>query len=219
VSTVDLTAAANRSWKQPALVLSLTDVDVVPAGDWISGGRLVPAGWALPEDDFATRDGKITSTEVRALALAKLAPRLGTLVWDVAAASGAVAVESARLGAAALAVERDPVQCVRILANSSAHGVDVRVVEAELLAAISGLPRPDSIFLGGGGEAVMRACTTVEASRVVVALNSLDRVVPARDALRGAGYKVDGCQLSAARLGDGGKLSAVDPMTLVWGVK
>jgi precorrin-6Y C5,15-methyltransferase (decarboxylating) len=134
-----------------------------------------------------------------------------------------MAVECARFGSAVLAVDRDPMQCLRILANSSKYGVDVRVVEAELLAAISSLPRPDAIFIGGGGEAVIRACTTVDASRIVVALPSIDRVAVTREALRKADYQVSGCQLSAARvaeLPDGAtKLAAVDPVTLVWGVR
>ena len=57
-------------------------------------------GWALPEDAFDHRDSMITKAEVRALALARLGPRLGDLVWDVGAGSGSVAVECARFGAA-----------------------------------------------------------------------------------------------------------------------
>jgi precorrin-6Y C5,15-methyltransferase (decarboxylating) len=223
VSTVDILAAANRTWPEASVVLCLAEVDKVPARGWIAGAQPVSGGWALPEDDFTHRDGMVTTAELRALALARLAPAPGTLVWDVGAGSGAMAVECARFGSAVLAVERDPMQCVRIMANASTYGVDVRVVEAELLAAISTLPRPDAIFIGGGGEAAIRACTTVEAARIVVALPSIDRVAVSIEALRKADYKVSGCQLSAARLAefpDGAtKLTAVDPLTLVWGVR
>jgi precorrin-6Y C5,15-methyltransferase (decarboxylating) len=223
VSTLDITEAARRSWPAPEVVLCLAQADVVPPRSWIAGPKPVTGGWALSEDDFAHRDGMVTTAELRALALARLAPAPGTLVWDVGAGSGAMAVECARLGSAVLAVERDPMQCVRILANSSKYGVDVRVVEAELLAAISGLPKPDAVFVGGGGEAVIRACSSVDASRVVVSLSSIDRVAVTREALRKADYTVSGCQLSAARvaeLPDGStRLAAVDPVTLVWGVR
>jgi precorrin-6Y C5,15-methyltransferase (decarboxylating) len=221
VSTVDIVEAAKRTWSEPYVLLCLAAVDVVPPKGWIVGAQPVSGGWALPENDFAHRDGMVSTAELRALALARLAPAPGTLVWDVGAGSGAMAVECARLGSAVLAVERDPMQCVRILANSSKYGVDVRVVEAELLAAISTLPRPDAVFIGGGGEAVVRACTTVDASRIVVALPSIDRVGATRHALRAAEYRVDGCQLSAARFADlsggGIRLAAVDPVTVVWG--
>ena len=44
----------------------------------------------------------ITKAEVRALALAALGPGTGDLVWDVGCGSGSVAIECARLGAAAI---------------------------------------------------------------------------------------------------------------------
>lgn len=223
VSTVDLAEAAARPWGDVNVVVCLAEPETMPPRGWIAGAQPVSDGWALPEDDFSHRDGMVTSAELRALALARLAPAPGTLVWDVGAGSGALGVECARLGAAVLAVERDPMQCLRILANASKYGVDVRVVEAELLAAISGLPAPDAVFIGGGGDAVIRACTSVEASRIVVALASIDRVAPTRAALTAADYRVDGCQVSVARLtehSDGStRLAAGDPVTLVWGVR
>ncbi|MCE7011446.1 SAM-dependent methyltransferase [Kibdelosporangium philippinense] len=223
VSTVDAAEGASRTWGEVNVVVCLAEAERVPARGWIAGAQPTSDGWALPEDDFSHRDGMVTSPELRALALARLAPAPGTLVWDVGAGSGALGVECARLGAAVLAVERDPMQCLRIMANASHYGVDVRVVEAELLAAISGLPAPDSVFIGGGGEAVVRACTTVGAARIVVALASIDRVGPTRSALKSADYRVDGCQLSVARMtenSDGStRLAADDPVTLVWGVR
>ncbi len=100
---------------------------------WYAGGEPVPpaGGWALPDDAFGHRAGMVTKAEVRALALARLAPRPGVLVWDVGAGSGSVAVECARLGAAALAVERRADDAARVAANAAAHGVDVRVVAGE----------------------------------------------------------------------------------------
>ncbi len=207
LSTVDPADAVVRRWASPDFVLSAADAGFAPSGD----------GWALPDDDFAHRDGMVATAEVRALALSRLAPRPGVLVWDVGAGPGAIGVECARLGAAVVAVERDPVQCVRIIANASAHGVDVRVVESPLGEAAD-LPRPDAVFVGGGGVDVVRQCARVGASRIVVATADLERVVSARDALLEAGYEVEGSQLSAARL-TGGTLLAVDPVTVLWGIR
>ncbi|WP_053721458.1 bifunctional cobalt-precorrin-7 (C(5))-methyltransferase/cobalt-precorrin-6B (C(15))-methyltransferase [Saccharothrix sp. NRRL B-16348] len=207
VSTVDPADAVARPWSEPGAILCLAEQGFAPTGE----------GWALPDDDFAHREGMIAVAEVRALVLARLAPRPGVLVWDVGAGPGAIGVECARLGAAVVAVERDPVQCVRIIANASAHGVDVRVVEAELGEA-GELPRPDAVFVGGGGADVVRRCVRSGARRVVVATPDLDRVLPARDALLEAGYEVEGSQVAAARL-TGGTLLATNPVTVLWGVK
>ncbi|HEU0089444.1 MAG TPA: precorrin-6y C5,15-methyltransferase (decarboxylating) subunit CbiE [Pseudonocardiaceae bacterium] len=208
--------------RDPHLVLCLADEYAVPARSWIAGGEPVPPadGWALPEAEFAHRNGMITKAEVRALALAKLAPGPGRLVWDVGAGSGSVGVECARLGAAVVAVERDPVQCVRLLANAATHGVDIRVVEGEAPAVLPGLPKPDAVFVGGGGPAVVRAAADA-APRVVVSLVALDRLGPCRAALQEADHTVDGVQLAASRfaeLPDGSvRLTATNPVLLLWG--
>ncbi|MDQ4011919.1 MAG: precorrin-6y C5,15-methyltransferase (decarboxylating) subunit CbiE [Actinomycetota bacterium] len=206
----------------PHVVLCLADEHAVPARGWIAGGEPVPpaAGWALDEAEFSHRDGMITKSEVRALALARLAPGPGRLVWDLGAGSGSVGVECARLGAAVVAVERDPAQCARLLANASAHQVNVRVVEGEAPAVLAKLPEPDAVFVGGGGATVVRAAAQASL-RVVVALAALDRVAPCRVALREAGHQVDGVQLAASRLvelpGGSVRLAATNPVLLLWG--
>ena len=93
----------------------------------------------------------VTKAEVRALVLARLGPGLGRCIWDVGAGSGSIAVECARFGAYAIAVERDPEACARIEANAGTHGVDVAVVAGEAPAVLEGLPAPDAVFVGGGG--------------------------------------------------------------------
>ncbi|MQA14661.1 MAG: precorrin-6y C5,15-methyltransferase (decarboxylating) subunit CbiE [Pseudonocardiaceae bacterium] len=206
----------------PHVALCLADEHGVPERGWMAGGEPVSSagGWALPEDRFSHRDGMITKSEVRALALARLAPGPGRLIWDVGAGSGSVGVECARLGAAVIAVERDAVQCSRLVANAGAHDVDVRVVEGSAPAALDGLPEPDAVFVGGGGLEAVRAVAGT-APRVVVALAALDRVAPCREALLAAGHEVDGVALAASRLAelpDGGvRMAATNPVFLLWG--
>jgi precorrin-6Y C5,15-methyltransferase (decarboxylating) len=209
---------------EPHLVLCLADENAVPARGWIAGGEPVPpaSGWALGEDEFSHRDGMITKSEVRALALARLAPGPGRLVWDVGSGSGSVGVECGRLGAAVVAVERDPAQCVRLVTNASEHGVDVRLVQGAAPGALAGLPDPDAVFVGGGGVDTVAACARAT-PRVVVALAALDRVAPCRAALREAGHTVDGVQLAASRLAelpDGSvRLAATNPVVVLWSVR
>jgi precorrin-6Y C5,15-methyltransferase (decarboxylating) len=221
--TLPAAEAADRQWHPLTVVLSLRDPDAVPPRGWYAGGEPVPpaGGWALPDDAFDHRASMVTKAEVRALVLARLAPRPGALVWDVGAGSGSVAVECARFGAAALAVERRPDDAARVAANAAAHGVDVRVVAGEAPAALSGLPRPDAVFVGGGGPEVVSAAAAAGPERVIVALAAIDRIAPTRAALRAAGLTVDGVQLAASRfadLPDGSvRLAATNPITVMWG--
>jgi precorrin-6Y C5,15-methyltransferase (decarboxylating) len=225
VSTLEATSAAERQWREPNVVLCLPESDSVSEPVWRAGGFGTPPedGWALGEDDFAHRDGMVTKQEVRALALARLAPRPGTLVWDVGAGSGAVGVECGRLGSAVIAVERDPGQCVRIVANAARYGVDVRLEDGAAPEVLAGLPHPDAIFVGGGGPTVVRACAEAGAKRVVVALASLDRFALCRDALRANGYRVEGSQVTSSRLADlpngTTRLTGTNPVLLLWGTR
>jgi precorrin-6B C5,15-methyltransferase / cobalt-precorrin-6B C5,C15-methyltransferase len=177
-------------------------------------------GWALGEEAFEHRDSMVTKPEVRALALARLGPRPGTLVWDVGAGSGSVAVECARFGAAVIAVDRDPAQCARVTANARRHGVEVQVVGGAAPEALAGLPDPDAVFVGGGGLAVVSTVAARRPARIVVALAAVERAGPALEALADAGYTADGALLHASRLAclpDGAhRLAPANPVFLLW---
>jgi len=234
--------AAGRTWEDPNVVLVLNPAEQTPVPppshqswmwDWRcslntnptsmsvrAAGQPGGVGWALPEEEFDSRDAVITKAEVRALALARLAPGPGLLVWDVGAGSGSVAVECARFGAAVIAVERDAVRCERISANAARHGADVRVVRGAAPEALDGLPDPDAVFVGGGGTAVIEAVAARRPARIVVALAAVERAGPAHAALTAAGYAAGGALVQAARLaplpGDVHRLAATNPVFLLW---
>jgi precorrin-6Y C5,15-methyltransferase (decarboxylating) len=188
---------------------------------WMFPRRSSPPGWALAEDAFNHRDSMITKMEVRALALARLGPGPGDLVWDVGAGSGSVAVECAAFGAAVVAVDRSADAIGTVVANAAARRVSVQVVHGEAPAVLADLPDPDAVFVGGGGPEVTAACAARGPRVVVVALAAVDRVRPTWEALAAAGMDVDGTQLAASRLrrlpDNGLRLAATNPVTLVWG--
>src|SRR6266540_3259585 len=219
-------AVAARHWADPNVVLVL---DETAAAAWPT--RRVPVRWALPESAFEHRDGMITKAEVRALALARLGPGVGDLLWDVGAGSGSVGVECARLGAAVVAIDRDPAACALVARNAAGHGVTVRVVEGEAPAALAGLPEPDAVFVGGGGDAlpgILRVVSVRAHRAVVVALTgsarlaSAERVLGAARALADAGLEVDTVRVQASRFDTAERLTealAINPVFLVTGVR
>jgi precorrin-6Y C5,15-methyltransferase (decarboxylating) len=228
----DPAGVAAGHWADPNVVLVLDETAAAArnrATTWPA--RRMPTRWALPESAFEHRDGMITKAEVRALALARLGPGLGDLLWDVGAGSGSVGVECARLGAAVVAVDREPAACALVARNAARHGVHVRVVEGAAPAALAGLPAPDAVFVGGGGGALPDILQVVggRARRVVVValsgsarLVSADRVVGAAHALAAAGLEVDTVRLQAGRFETDGCLQesrAVNPVFLVTGVR
>jgi precorrin-6Y C5,15-methyltransferase (decarboxylating) len=227
VERVTPAEAAARDWgTDVGVVLCLDETRALGGVRTVAGPAALPAGWALDEAEFTHRDSMVTKFEVRALALARLGPRLGDLVWDIGAGSGSVAVECARLGAAVTAVEKTPDGVERVRANAAAHGVDVHVVHGAAPTVLSDLADPDAVFVGGGGRelpGIVTACARRARRTVVVAMAALDRVPAVRDALTRAGLDCDGVLLQSSRLaplpGDVTRLAATNPVFLLWGVR
>jgi precorrin-6Y C5,15-methyltransferase (decarboxylating) len=120
-----------------------------------------------PDDFFAQsrpKSGLITQSEVRALALAQMDLQPGSVVWDIGAGSGSVAIEAARLCEPGMvyAIEQDAADYHLILANAGTFGVrNLKAVHGTAPGVFAGLPGPDAIFAGGDGREVAR---TLEAA-------------------------------------------------------
>ncbi|MDZ4783533.1 MAG: precorrin-6y C5,15-methyltransferase (decarboxylating) subunit CbiE [Planctomycetia bacterium] len=100
------------------------------------------------------KSGLLTPAEVRSMALAEmdLGPR--SIVWDIGAGSGSVAVEAAQLasGGTTYAIEMDQEDHSLILANAQRFGLTNLVpVLGRAPEAWRDLQEPDAIFLGGTG--------------------------------------------------------------------
>jgi precorrin-6Y C5,15-methyltransferase (decarboxylating) len=109
----------------------------------------------LPDDAFRS-DGMLTRREVRAAALARLAPLPGQCLWDVGAGSGAIAIEWLRAArrTRAVAIERDAGRCALIADNALALGTpELEIVQGTAPECLKGLPAPQAIFVGGGARA------------------------------------------------------------------
>ena len=209
VTSVDLAGLAAGTW-DPLSVVVLLDGGVA-AGPVLAWGR--------PEEEFAHREGMITKSEVRAVAIGKLALPPAGVLWDVGAGSGSVAVECARLSPAlrVVAVERAPDQADRARANAVAHGVGVEVVEGVAPAVLARLPDPDRAFVGGGGLEVLDAvmARVVPGGRVVATFAALDRAAAAYQRL---GQLVEvGVSRARPLPGGGVRLVAENPVFVAWG--
>lgn len=114
------------------------------------------------DDVFAQsrpKSGLITQAEVRSVSLAQLALHPGSIVWDVGAGSGSVAIEAAQLAYPGMvfAIEQDVADYHLIVANAETFGVrNLKAIHGTAPAVFDGLPAPDAIFIGGTGHEVGR---------------------------------------------------------------
>jgi precorrin-6Y C5,15-methyltransferase (decarboxylating) len=128
--------------------LNLVAIDCIAAPD---APRLSPLA-GLPDSSFR-HDGQLTKRDVRAITLARLAPRPGELLWDVGAGCGSIGIEWMRAhpSCRALAIEADDGRQQFIEHNRDALGVPgLQLVRGRAPDALQGLERPDAIFIGGG---------------------------------------------------------------------
>ena len=110
------------------------------------------AAHGLPDEAFLRDETPMTKSEVRSIALSKLAPGLRSIVYDVGAGSGSVTVEAAQIARAGrvYAIERKE----RALELSRKNIERFRLRNVELIAgvapeALEGLPAPTHAFIGG----------------------------------------------------------------------
>jgi precorrin-6Y C5,15-methyltransferase (decarboxylating) len=109
-------------------------------------------GLAAPDASF-DNDGKLTKRDVRASALVKLTPFPGAVLWDIGTGSGAIAIDFLRQAGSgrAFAIDRNDTQLDRAVANAVRHGViGLEPVAGDAGEVMSGLARPDAVFIGGG---------------------------------------------------------------------
>lgn len=106
----------------------------------------------LPDDAFAN-DGQLTKQLVRATTLAALAPTPQSLLWDIGAGSGSIAIEWMRAEptSSAIAIESRKARAERIESNALQLGTPgLKVLCAKAPEALVELEAPQAIFIGGG---------------------------------------------------------------------
>ena len=162
------------------------------------------------DDAFAQtlpKRGLTTHAEVRAIALAQLDVRPQSIVWDIGAGSGSVAIEAAQLAHEGMvyAIEPEPADLALIQTNAEDFGVpNVRIIAGRAPDVLAGLPEPDAIFVGGTGrhvEEVLRSAYARLASggRMTVNVATIDGLATAHAVLKGLAGEVHVWNIAVSR--------------------
>ncbi|WP_213289021.1 precorrin-6y C5,15-methyltransferase (decarboxylating) subunit CbiE [Bradyrhizobium sp. sGM-13] len=132
------------------------DADLVAIALEADGSDGISRSSGVPDALFV-HDGQITKRPLRALALSALGPKPSERLWDIGAGSGSISVEWALCGGTAIAVEARADRAANIRSNTAAFGLTHRigVVEGTAPDILSGLEKPQAVFMGGGLDAAM----------------------------------------------------------------
>lgn len=181
----------------------------------------------LPDEAFERGDVPMTKQEVRAAVLAKLAVRPEDILWDVGAGTGSVSVELALAAprGRVYAVECRPEGCALIKANREKFRTrNLVLVEGLAPDALSDLPAPDAVFIGGSkgslAAIVDAALEKNPDARICVSAIALESLSAAVAALTAKGRTVQVSQLAVSRAKAVGGLHlmmAQNPIYLITG--
>lgn len=181
----------------------------------------------LPDEAFERGDVPMTKQEVRAAVLAKLAVRPEDILWDVGAGTGSVSVELALAAprGRVYAVECRPEGCALIKANREKFRTrNLVLVEGLAPAALSDLPAPDAVFIGGSkgslAAIVDAALDKNPDARICVSAIALESLSAAVAALTAKGRTVQVSQIAISRARAVGGLHlmmAQNPIYLITG--
>lgn len=181
----------------------------------------------LPDKAFERGDVPMTKQEVRAAVLAKLAVRPEDILWDVGAGTGSVSVELALAAprGRVYAVECRPEGCALIKANREKFRTrNLVLVEGLAPAALSDLPAPDAVFIGGSkgslAAIVDAALDKNPDARICVSAIALETLSATVAALTAKGRTVQVSQIAVSRAKAVGGLHlmmAQNPIYLITG--
>jgi len=180
----------------------------------------------MGEDAFDHENGLITKSEIRAVALSKLAVKPGQTLWDLGAGSGAVGIEAAVLlgPGRIVAVEQKASRVDQIRANAKKWKVyNLDVVHSQLPDGLDKLPLPDRIFIGGGGRrlaSIISVAVGFLASTGIIVVNTilLSSLSAAIDTLENEGLTVDVTQVQISRgkaMPQSQRLVSQDPVWII----
>lgn len=189
-----------------------------------------PYAPGIPDDEFAHEGAMITKEELRVISLAKLKIKKGSVVWDIGACSGSVAIEAALSGAGMVyAVEKDPKRVKDIVTNRKRFKADnVEVIQGRAPECLSIIKeRPGSVFVGGGGRDIAKILSYVSkrlipGGRCVANAVTMETASVATAFFKAKKWETELIQVSIAKSRDLSgltMLSAMNPVFIITGTK
>ncbi len=160
----------------------------------------------IPDSGFERGNVPMTKSEIRAVIASKLGVGCNDTVWDIGCGTGSVSVECALAAndGTVFAVDRNEEASALTARNAHIFGCDnIRVISGEIPAALTGLPCPDKVFIGGAGgniaAVIDAACAERNSPGIVVTAVTLETLNEAVRVFEERGITADVTQISAVR--------------------
>jgi precorrin-6B C5,15-methyltransferase / cobalt-precorrin-6B C5,C15-methyltransferase len=218
----------NRSFSHPNVVILLKQ-GASAASDPEKVSHETHPG--MTDDRFRHVNGLITKSEIRSITLSKLKlVRKDHVLWDIGSGSGSVGIEASLAIPAGqvLAIEKNDSRISDIRHNVNRFDChNVRIKHLDFPTDAHTLPRPDRVFVGGGGrnlkEILETACDRLLTSGIIVVNTVLvQNMAQAFAFLEKNRYQPEMIQVQISRSKDmpfGTRLESLNPVWIISGTK
>ncbi|GGG13939.1 precorrin-6y C5,15-methyltransferase (decarboxylating) subunit CbiE [Paenibacillus abyssi] len=190
------------------------------------------SGFGFEDEEFHQRKpekGLITKKEVRVLSLSELNLHPRSVVWDIGAGSGSVAVECTRLApnGQVFAIEKNEGDLENVQQNRIKFRTDFTIRHGKAPEGLEEWPDPDAVFIGGSGgelrELIRICCRRLQpAGRIVINAATIETLSDSCRALKEEGYetRVTLVQVSRSKpILDMTRFEGLNPIYIITGFK
>jgi precorrin-6B C5,15-methyltransferase / cobalt-precorrin-6B C5,C15-methyltransferase len=206
VTHCELTELVGQDFSPMSVVILVRKPEMPDRPDARRGKRL----FGNSDDMFLQslpKRGLLTPAEVRAIALAEMDLGPSSIVWDVGAGSGSVAIEAAQIATQGrvFAIEMDPDDHNLIVKNAERFDVrNLTAVLGQAPEAWQDLPDPDVVFVGGSGRQVRPIVELAYGrvrvgGRLIVTVSSIENLATVREVLEKLAGEVSVWMINVAR--------------------
>ncbi len=181
--------------------------------------------FGIPDEEFTRGSVPMTKAEVRSVIMSKLKVPENGICWDLGCGTGSVSVEMALscFEGTVYAVDRSEEAVALTKENAVKFRCDnIRAVLGEIPEALTGLPAPDSVFIGGAsgriGAVLDEAYSRNPGAAVAATVVSLETLNEAISAFDKRGISPQIVQIAVTRtkrLGSHTMLSAENPVFII----
>ena len=206
VTSGELSEFSDGEFSELNVMILVRKPDVPDRPKQMEGRRL----FGNPDEMFLQskpKRGLLTNSEIRVIVLAELDLGPTSIVWDIGAGSGSVALEAAQLATDGhvYAVEMDTDDFELIRQNAERFGLDnVTSILGQAPDAWTDLPSPDAVFVGGtgrqAGNIVKQAIARLKpGGRIVADMASIENLQAVHAVMREATGDVNILMVNVAR--------------------
>ncbi len=216
--------AASKTFSPLNIMILIKDTKASP------NTKIMDNIFGIPDSSFSHGNGMITKEEIRAISLSKMRIRENSVIWDIGAGSGSIAIEAGRIAkmGKVYAIEKKHDRIEQINENIKKFSMkNVEVIEGEAPDCLKGLTEPDAVFIGGSSgrlKTILEVCSKSmkNKGRIIINAITLDTLKTASDSLKWLNIPFEIISVNIAKskdISDSTFFEAQNPVYIISGEK